>query len=164
MYITHFKGLITDRLIIARCTQSDIEPVLKLISESAKEIAEYFTGHDFSSEAISDYLTLSENQWHSGNIQPMVIIRKEDREIIGMTGFEYQDVGLWIGTKYTRQGYGREALKAVVNLALNDWGWDKVTAGVHRDNDASRTIAARTGFKVVSRKPKYFYLEIRNEN
>lgn len=61
------------------------------------------------------------------------------------------EVGYWIGEPHWRQGYGTEALRAVVETA-RELGVTRLTARVFTDNPASRRLLERCGFVVTGRE------------
>jgi RimJ/RimL family protein N-acetyltransferase len=61
-------------------------------------------------------------------------------------------LGYWIGKKYWRQGYGTEAIGALVDHAFATYAEDRVGAGVFHDNAASRRLLEKLGFSAVGIK------------
>jgi RimJ/RimL family protein N-acetyltransferase len=58
-------------------------------------------------------------------------------------------LGYWIGKKFWRQGYGTEAIGALVDHAFATHASDRVGAGVFHDNAASRGLLEKLGFETV---------------
>ena len=55
-------------------------------------------------------------------------------------------LGYWIGRKYWGQGYGTEAIGALVDYAFRTYPAERVGAGVFHDNAASRALLEKLGF------------------
>jgi 8-oxo-dGTP diphosphatase len=65
---------------------------------------------------------------------------------------EMPRLGYWIGRKYWRQGFGTEAIGAIVDHAFAAFASDRVGAGVFDDNEASQRLLEKLGFSAVGRK------------
>lgn len=55
-------------------------------------------------------------------------------------------LGYWIGRKYWGQGYGTEAVGALVDYAFRTYPAERVGAGVFHDNAVSRALLEKLGF------------------
>ena len=55
-------------------------------------------------------------------------------------------LGYWIGRKFWRQGYGCEAIGALVDYAFRTYLSERIGAGVFRDNIGSRRLLEKLGF------------------
>jgi RimJ/RimL family protein N-acetyltransferase len=58
-------------------------------------------------------------------------------------------LGYWIGRKHWRQGYGTEAIGALVDHAFRTYPAERVGAGVFHDNASSRALLEKLGFRGV---------------
>lgn len=56
-------------------------------------------------------------------------------------------LGYWIGAKFARQGYMREAIAATVHYAFNDLDLSRIEAACLPENLASRGVLEKSGFK-----------------
>ena len=56
-------------------------------------------------------------------------------------------LGYWIGAKFARQGYMTGAVKALVPFIFKTLGLHRIEAACLTDNDASKNLLARTGFR-----------------
>ena len=56
-------------------------------------------------------------------------------------------VGYWIGERFARQGYMTEAVLAVVEFAFEELGLHRVEAACLPENDASRSLLLKVGFR-----------------
>ena len=56
-------------------------------------------------------------------------------------------MGYWIGAKFARQGYMTNAVKALVPFVFKTLGLHRIEAACLVDNEASKNLLARTGFR-----------------
>ena len=56
-------------------------------------------------------------------------------------------LGYWIGAKFARKGYMTQAVKALVPFVFRTLGLHRIEAACLTDNDASKKLLARTGFR-----------------
>jgi [ribosomal protein S5]-alanine N-acetyltransferase len=79
---------------------------------------------------------------------------KEEKQIIGGAGLHQvnleqgtAELGYWLGEKYWRQGYGSEAVEALIDFAFNKLKLRKLEAGVFAGNPSSGKLLEKYGFK-----------------
>jgi len=77
-----------------------------------------------------------------------------ERRVIGGIGLHKVDrynrkgeVGYWLGENYWRQGYGSEALRAVIDFAFSRLKLRRLEAGVFVGNPSSGKLLEKFGFK-----------------
>jgi ribosomal-protein-alanine N-acetyltransferase len=56
-------------------------------------------------------------------------------------------LGYWIGAQFARKGYMTSAVKALVPFIFRTLGLHRIEAACLTDNDASKSLLARTGFR-----------------
>jgi ribosomal-protein-alanine N-acetyltransferase len=56
-------------------------------------------------------------------------------------------LGYWIGAQFARQGHMTEAVRALVPFIFKTLGLHRIEAACLTDNDASKKLLARTGFR-----------------
>ncbi len=75
-------------------------------------------------------------------------------ELVGVVSFEWSDekddteFGYWYAQPMWGQGIATEAGRAVVQRAFETTGCQKLVAGCHADNPASRRVLEKLGFKL----------------
>lgn len=57
------------------------------------------------------------------------------------------NMGYWIGQRFARQGYMREAILGVVHYAFTELDISRIEAACLPENNASRGVLERSGFK-----------------
>jgi RimJ/RimL family protein N-acetyltransferase len=83
---------------------------------------------------------------------------RSDAAVIGFCSIEdiggrWAEVGIVIGTAWHRSGFGREALRAVIEFALSQSAFSGVVAGVKPDNEAARALVETLGFEKIGNVP-----------
>ncbi len=84
-----------------------------------------------------------------------LIFHKERNEFIGVTSFEGIDwdvpkaqIGYWIHTKHSGNGFMIEAVNALSNLGLDHLKFNRIEIRCESTNVKSRTIPERLGFEL----------------
>lgn len=144
----------TNRLVLRRMKRSDAQKAFdhwlsdervsdnrvnaahKTVSETNERIA----------KIVSDYVNKEFCWW--------AIERKADRTLIGeidLYEFDYStcncEVSYSIGYEWWNQGYGTEALRAVVEFGFRYMNIHKITAAHNTDNPASGKVMGKVGMK-----------------
>ena len=66
---------------------------------------------------------------------------------IARFGEEAPEIGYWLGVPFWRQGYATEAVRAVIDHAFGDLGYDVLVGGARVSNPASRRVLEKCGFQ-----------------
>jgi ribosomal-protein-alanine N-acetyltransferase len=56
-------------------------------------------------------------------------------------------LGYWVGAKFARQGYMTKAVKALIPFVFKTLGLHRIEAACLTDNQASKSLLVRTGFR-----------------
>jgi len=86
---------------------------------------------------------------------PFMIIRREDNSLLGaltLDNVRYGPakagtVGYWIGPEHARNGYMHEALNMVTEFAFKRLDLSRIEAACLPENEASRGLLEKAGFK-----------------
>lgn len=95
------------------------------------------------------------------------IYEKSSGEAIGFAGMEqisegvYEDTGIAIGPAFTRRGYGKQILMALVNEAFTNLSANKFVCSCRSQNEASKQLQISCGFQYTHSEEK---IDVRNEN
>ena len=84
-----------------------------------------------------------------------MIINRQNAQLMGalnMTNVRYgpaktATVGYWIGPDFARQGFMSEALQLVVDFAFDELDLSRIEAACLPENEASRGVLEKVGFK-----------------
>ena len=84
-----------------------------------------------------------------------LIFHKESNEFIGVTSFEgiswdvpKTQIGYWIHTKFSGNGYMQEAVNELTNLGLNQLKMNRIEIRCESTNLKSRSIPEKLGFEL----------------
>ncbi len=114
-----------------------------------------WTADHLSRKAFSTRVFAAQRAVENGSGVPLFLLRRSDNQILGAITLDNIQrgpsqsgtLGYWIGQAFARQGYMREAVNAVVHYAFHDLDLSRVQAGCLADNQASRGVLEKTGFK-----------------
>lgn len=90
-----------------------------------------------------------------GTALPLFMFRRDDEQLLGAITLDNirrgpaqaGTLGYWVGAPFARQGYMREAIRAVVHHAFNVLELSRVEAACLPENAASRGVLEKSGFK-----------------
>jgi ribosomal-protein-alanine N-acetyltransferase len=90
-----------------------------------------------------------------GTALPLLMIRRSDQALVGAITLDHirrgpaqsASLGYWVGAPFARQGFMREATRAVLHHAFTVGDLSRVEAACLPENAASRGLLEVTGFK-----------------
>ena len=91
----------------------------------------------------------------NGSAVPLFLIRRSDDTLLGAITLDNirrgpaqaGSLGYWVGQPFARQGYMREAIEAMVHYAFERLDLSRVEAACLPENEASRALLEKCGFK-----------------
>ncbi|UWQ92354.1 GNAT family protein [Aliisedimentitalea scapharcae] len=91
----------------------------------------------------------------NGSAVPLFLFRRSDEQLIGAITLDNirrgpaqaGTLGYWIGQRHARQGYMREAIEAVLHHAFTKLDLSRAEAACLPENQASRGVLEKSGFK-----------------
>lgn len=108
---------------------------------------------DPSAESSEAYARRSHAHFLTREDLPLMVLHKASGAIIGGSGLHRIDwevprfeIGYWLQTSYTGQGYMTEAVTAVSNFAFNTLGAKRVEIRCDARNQRSAAVARRAGY------------------
>jgi ribosomal-protein-alanine N-acetyltransferase len=107
-----------------------------------------------------------------GTALPLMLIRREDQALLGAITLDNirrgpsqsGTLGYWIGERFSRQGFMREAILAVVHHAFAMMDLSRVEAACLPENAASRGVLEKCGFKYEGVAQSYLQISGRWRN
>jgi len=136
----------------------DYEAWVALREESRAHLTRWepdWTSKEVENEAYKTRIRLQERLFRAGVALSFFVCLKESGRLIG--GVTLSDIrrqaaqsaviGYWIGAPYLRQGYGGDAVAAVVEYAFVEGGLNRVEAACQPGNSASLGLLRKLGFK-----------------
>ncbi len=107
-----------------------------------------------------------------GTALPLFLIRRGDNALLGALTIDNirrgpaqaGTTGYWIGAPHARAGYMGEALAAVVHYAFTDLDLSRLEAGCLPENEASRGLLEKVGYKYEGVAQSYLQINGRWRN
>lgn len=107
-----------------------------------------------------------------GTALPLFLVRREDRALIGAVTLDNirrgpaqaGTLGYWVGERHARQGYMREAIRALVHHAFTELDLSRIEAACLPENVASRGVLEGSGFKYEGVAQSYLQINGRWRN
>ncbi|WP_417248193.1 GNAT family N-acetyltransferase [Celeribacter sp.] len=125
-----------------------------------------------SRKGFSNRVYWAERSYKSDSGLPLFLIRREDQALLGALTLDNirrgpaqaGTLGYWIGERYARQGYMREAIEAVVHHAFHKMDLSRIEAACLPENAASRGVLEKAGFKYEGVAQSYLQINNRWRN
>ena len=155
----------TERLILRSYKESDLPDYYSLLSDRKNM---YYLDDiimetlEDAKQSLLEAIKLMEN----GNARRFAIILKGDSKVIGGVGYDVTaktplgrigHMGWFIAPEYQNKGYMSEAVKKVIEFAFTKDDCIRITTGCHKDNEASRKVMEKVGFKKEGERIKAVY-------
>ncbi len=107
-----------------------------------------------------------------GSALPLFLIRRSDAQLLGAITLDNirrgpaqaGTLGYWIGAAFARQGFMREAIRAVVHYAFTELDLSRIEAACLPENAASRGVLEGAGFKYEGVAQSYLQINGRWRN
>ncbi len=108
----------------------------------------------------------------NGTAVPLFLLRRSDDTLLGAITLDNirrgpaqaGTTGYWIGAPFARQGYMKEAIEAVVHHAFTVLDISRMEAGCLPENDASRRLLEKCGYKYEGVAQSYLQINGRWRN
>lgn len=107
-----------------------------------------------------------------GQALPLFLIRREDSQLLGAITLDNirrgpaqaGTLGYWIGAPHARRGYMHEAILALVHHAFTELDLSRIEAACLPENQASRGVLEKCGFKYEGVAQSYLQINGRWRN
>jgi len=109
---------------------------------------------------------------NNGNAVPVFLERREDKALLGAITLDNirrgpaqaGTLGYWMGQRYARHGYMREAILGLVHYAFTTLDLSRLEAACLPENTASRGVLEKSGFKYEGVAQSYLQINGRWRN
>ena len=141
----------TNRLCLRLPTLEDADPIFQKYAQDP-EVTKYLVWHTHENIQVTiTFLKRCIKCWIDETAFPWIITREEDQALLGMieiriNGFRV-DMGYAIARQYWGNGYTTEAVKAVVQWALQQEGIYRIWAVCDVENPASAKVLEKAGMQ-----------------
>ncbi len=150
--------LVRDPVYLRLPAAGDYAPWARLREESRTHLVlweEDWSPEDLSYSAFRRRLKRIERDARRGGGLSLFVFERETRILVGgttLTNIRYGaaragNLGYWVGASHARRGYGAAAVKAVLGHAFDTIGLNRVEAACQPENQASRGLLAKCGFR-----------------
>lgn len=165
----------TERMTLRLPVHSDYRDWSSLREESREFLLpwEPSWSHDhLSRKAFSNRVYWAARAESAGTALPFFLIRREDGRVLGAITLDNirrgpaqaGTLGYWVGARYARMGYMREAIAAVVHYAFGVLDLSRIEAACLPENVASRGVLEKSGFKYEGVAQSYLQINGRWRN
>ena len=160
----------TDRLTLRPPTHSDFRTWSALRRESKDFLVpwepEWAEDH-LTRKAFTNRVYWASRSIASGTALPLFAFRRSDEVLVGAITLDNirrgpaqaGTLGYWTGEAFARQGYMREAIKAVVHYAFTRLDLSRIEAACLPENKASRGLLEASGFKYEGVAQSYLQID-----
>lgn len=138
----------TDRLIMRAPRLEDAQTVATLAGD--RRIAENTLRipHPYRLGDAEDWIAST----NAGGGDETFMITLRDGTVIGACGLEWRggdapEIGYWLGAGWWGQGFATEAVRALIDHAFDEHGYEALKAGARTSNPASRRVLEKCGFQ-----------------
>ena len=165
----------TERMSLRLPVQSDFKSWAMLREESIEFLEPWepaWSIDHLSKKNFSNRVYWSQKAVGDGTAVPVFMILRSTGKILGAITLDnirrgpaqVGTLGYWIGKSYTRNGFMREAIEALVYYAFNSIDLSRIEAACLPDNLASRSVLEKSGFKYEGVAQSYLQINGRWRN
>lgn len=165
----------TERLTLRPPTHADFRAWVALRAESREFLIPWeptWAPEHLTRKAFTNRVYWAQRSISSGTAVPLFLIRRDDQALLGAITLDHirrgpaqaGTTGYWIGKKYVRSGYMREAIEAVVHHAFVSLDLSRIEAGCLPENGPSRALLENCGYKYEGVAQSYLQISGRWRN
>lgn len=165
----------TERLTLRPPTHADFRAWVALRVESREFLIPWeptWAPEHLTRKAFTNRVYWAQRSISSGTAVPLFLIRRDDQALLGAITLDHirrgpaqaGTAGYWIGKKYARSGYMREAIEAVVHHAFVSLDLSRIEAGCLPENGPSRALLENCGYKYEGVAQSYLQISGRWRN
>lgn len=165
----------TERMTLRLPAHSDYRAWMMLREESRDFLAPWepsWAGDHLSRKAFTNRVYWAARAHAGETALPVFLIRRSDNALLGALTLDNirrgpaqsGTVGYWMGEAHARQGYMREAIRAVVQHAFSVMDLSRIEAACLPENTASRGVLEKSGFKYEGVAQSYLQINGRWRN
>ncbi|WP_370276196.1 GNAT family N-acetyltransferase [Roseovarius indicus] len=148
----------TERLTLRQPQLSDYRDWSSLREQSADFLVPWepqWASDHLSRKGFTNRVYWAQRSISAGSAVPLFLVRREDEVLLGAITLDNirrgpaqsGTLGYWVGAPYARQGYMREAIAGMVHHAFERLDLSRLEAACLPENQASRRLVEKCGFK-----------------
>lgn len=147
-----FPVLTTDRLILRKIEESDLEELYQMRTDP--DVMRYINKEPQTREIVAGVIKQMHANWQNNDSINWAVTLKDDPRLIGSFGFwrtekenHRAEIGYMLAKTHWRKGYLNEAMQAGLDYAFREMKLHSIEANINPDNDASRKLLQKFGFQ-----------------
>ena len=164
----------TERMVLRLPIHTDFAPWVELRVDSRAFLTPWepvWAADHLSRKSFTNRVYWAQRASRNGTALPLFLIRR-DGELLGAITLDNirrgpaqsASIGYWIGQRFARQGYMREAIGALTHHAFTHMDLSRIEAACLPENTASRGVLERSGFKYEGVAQSYLQINGRWRN
>lgn len=165
----------TERMTLRLPQHGDYRAWADLRAESAAFLQPWeptWAEDHLTRKAFTNRVYWAERVFKADQAVPVFLIRRDDQALLGAITLDTirrgpaqsATVGYWIGARYARHGYMREAIMALTHYAYTKLDLSRIEAACLPENVASRGALEKSGFKYEGVAQAYLQIDGRWRN
>jgi ribosomal-protein-alanine N-acetyltransferase len=165
----------TDRMILRPPVHGDYRAWVALREDSRAFLSPWeptWASDHLTRKSFTSRVYWAQRSVANGTAVPLFLVRREDEALMGAITLDNirrgpaqaATTGYWIGERFARQGYMREALIAVVHHAFAAMDLSRIEAGCLPENTPSRRLLESCGYKYEGVAQSYLQINGRWRN
>ncbi|MCY4181006.1 MAG: GNAT family protein [Litoreibacter sp.] len=150
--------IVTERMVLRLPQHGDYRNWANLRSESVEFLTPWepvWASDHLTRKSLTNRVYWAQRSVNAGNAVPVFMVRRDDDALLGAITLDNirrgpsqaGTLGYWVGKRFARQGYMREAIGALVHYAFTTLDLSRVEAACLPENEASRGVLEKSGFK-----------------
>jgi RimJ/RimL family protein N-acetyltransferase len=157
----------TERLLLRAFTMDDLEDVYREVWSDI-EVCRFYAGRTRTRAETAEWLAYRIAEWQYSPFGRLAVLLRETDEFLGFVGLEpyvnrwnrfpedpyprFNDVEVELsfafGRRHWGKGYAFEASREMIRYAFEELRLPRLVGGAHRDNEPSRKLQERLGYRV----------------
>ncbi len=151
------QPLDTANLILRPPVAGDLPALVTLAGNPEVALTTAVVPHPYTEKDGRAFLALCARPFAETGVLTFAVERRIEAGLIGCAAItdrgEAAEVGYWIGQPYWGRGYATEAVNALLRLALGNFSYRRVEAGIMVGNAASQRVLTKAGFVATTDHP-----------
>ena len=164
-----FTNIIDDNIKLRLLFLKDAEELHKLTVDSKEYLRKWMGWVDHNIEDINntkEFIKKSLNNFINSDGYPEAIAIIYKDMIAGIIGFNHVDkrnkyavIGYWLGEKYQNKGIMTKVTKCLIDISFNELMLNRIEIRVASENNKSKKIPEKLGFKIEGeiKEAEYLY-------
>lgn len=142
-----FIPLASERLVMRPLRSEDVSAMVEQLNDIRVVERLRRVPYPYTLEHAHRFVEACALQFQACEGVPLAITHTKTGEFMGMCSIE-EELGIWLGHKFWGQGYGSEAMRALVHFGFVDLEIPHMKSSALKSNTASRNIFERLGFEM----------------